>query len=90
MHTSALPLTDHTQHPHWPDAEYTGTLLHAAEARTAVLDKEGHTVPVLCMDVVLDNAMRTPLHVEQPFPLDHFAQCKAAAHRLKQGMRVTV
>lgn len=76
MHTSAL-------------AEYTGTLLHPAEARTAVLDGE-HTVPVLCMDLALDNAMHTPMHVEQPFPMGHFPQAKAAAHRLKKGMRVTV
>ncbi|OGB26217.1 MAG: hypothetical protein A3I66_00765 [Burkholderiales bacterium RIFCSPLOWO2_02_FULL_57_36] len=75
---------------HWPDAEYTGTLLHAAETRTGVLDRDGHTVPVLCLDLELDNAMHTPLHVEQPFPIGHFAQAQAAAHRLKKGTRVTV
>jgi hypothetical protein len=66
--------------------EYTGTLIHAAEARTQVLDADGHTIPVLCLDIALHNLM----HVEQPFPFDHYAQAMAAAHRLKKGMRVTV
>jgi hypothetical protein len=83
MHTSA----------HLPTAalgEYTGTLLHGAEARVAALDKEGHTIPVLCLDLELDNALRTHLHVEQPFPIGHNLQAVAAAQRLKKGMRVTV
>ena len=74
----------------WPDAEYTGTLIHRAEARTFILDNDGHSVPVLCMDVELDNALHNVLHVEQPFPVGHFSQCQAAAHRLKKDMRVTV
>ena len=84
---------DTCAHPYpanWPQAEYTGTLLHAAEARTTLLDSEGHTVPTLCMEVELDNAMHTHLVVEQPFPAGHFTQAQAAAHRLKKGMRVTV
>ena len=83
MHTPA-------PHQHSPAALYTGTLTHSAEARTRLLDAEGHTVPVLCLDLALDNPMQTPLHVEQPFAAGHFAQCQAAAHRLKKGMRVTV
>lgn len=70
-------------------AEYTGTLIHGAEARSAVLDSQ-HVVPVLCMDIELENAMHTAMHVEQPFPEGHYAQAQAAAHRLKRGMRVTV
>lgn len=79
MHTSAQPVM-----------EYTGTLTHQAEARTKVLDHEGHAVPVLCMDIELDNALHTAMHVEQPFPAAAFEQARAAAHRLKKGMRVTV
>lgn len=75
---------------HTPLLEYTGTLTHHAQARTSVLDGSGHTVPVLCLDVTLDNALHNALHVEQPFPAGHFAQCQAAAHRLKKGMRITV
>ncbi len=90
MQTSALPTTDRTQSPDWPQAEYTGTLLHAAHAATAILDGEGHVIPTLCMDLELDNAMHTPLHVEQPFPAGQHQQAEAAARRLKKGMRVTV
>ncbi|MDO9235974.1 MAG: hypothetical protein Q7U28_08080 [Aquabacterium sp.] len=83
MHTSAhLPTT--------ALGEYTGTLLHGAEARTALIDGDGHSVPVLCLDLELDNPLRTHLHVEQPFPVGHGQQAVAAAQRLKKGMRVTV
>jgi hypothetical protein len=70
--------------------EYTGTLVQAAQARAQVLDAEGHTVPVLCFDIALDNTLHNLMHVEQPFPLDHFPQAQARAHQLKKGMRVTV
>ena len=81
MHTHAHPTAV---------AEYTGTLLYPAQARTKVLDAEGHAIPVLCLDVELDNDLHTHLHSEQPFPAGQFAQCQAAAHRLKKGTRVTV
>jgi len=71
-------------------AEYTGTLLHQAQARTAMIDAEGHSLPVLCLEIELDNAMHTHLHAEQLFPAGHHNQAVAAAHRLKKGMRVTV
>ena len=71
-------------------AEYTGTLLHGAQARTALLDAEGHSVPVLCLDLELDNALHTHMHVEQPFPAGHHTQAAAAARRLTKGTRVTV
>ena len=71
--------------------KYIGTLTHHAQARTSVLDGDGHSVPVLCLDVALDTAPPdTLLHVEQPFPEGHFEQCQAAAHRLKKGMHVSV
>ena len=70
--------------------EYSGTLLRAAEARTRVLDHDGHMVPVLCMDIEIDNSFRTPLHVEQYFPTGHQVQAQAAAHHYKKGQRVTV
>lgn len=69
---------------------HTGTLLHNAQARTTVIDHDGHTVPVLCMDVELDNPERTHLHVEQAFPRDHYAQCEASARSFKKGARVQV
>lgn len=75
---------------HDPLAEYSGTLTHQAEARMKVLDSEGHSVPVLCLDIELDNSLHTPMHVEQPFASGSIEQARAAAHRLKKGMRVTV
>ena len=81
MHTSAHPALV---------AEYTGTLTHRAEARMRVLDNQDLAVPVLCLDIELDNALHTPMHVEQPFPAASFEQARAAAHRLTKGMRVTV
>jgi len=85
MQTSA-----HFTRPNWPDAEYTGTLLHGAETRTTVLDIEGNAVPTLCLEIELDNAICTHLLVEQFFPLGQFPQCQAASKRLKKGVRVTV
>lgn len=68
---------------------YTGTLTHQAEARTKLLDGV-NSVPVLCMDIELDNVAHTPMRVEQPFPAQSIEQTRAAAHRLKKGMSVTV
>jgi hypothetical protein len=70
--------------------EYSGTLLHAAEARCKAIDSEGHLVPVLCMHLELDNAARTRMHVEQLFPQGHETQCQAAARRHRKGERVAV
>lgn len=75
---------------HLPMLEYSGTLIHAAEARTRLLDGHDHAVPVLCMDIELDNSLHNVMHVEQPFPPDHHKQANAAAHRLKKGTHVTV
>ena len=70
--------------------EYTGTLIADAQARTKMLDAEGHSVPVVCLDLELDNSLHNLMRAEQPFPLDHYAQAQARAHQLKKGMRVTV
>lgn len=93
MHTSAPPSAHSTQDTRLFDdvpLQYSGTLLHQAQARTTVLDREGHTVPVLCFDIELDCPFRNHMHIEQPFPMGHHAQAAAAAHRLKKGMQVTV
>ena len=80
MHTSAQSLM----------LEYGGTLVHHAEARTRVLDGQDHAVPVLCMDIELDNSLRNRMHIEQPFPPNQFTQAAAAAKRLKKGMHIVV
>lgn len=72
-----------------PLFEYSGTLIHAAEARVRVLDGIV-SVPVICMDIELDNALHNQMHIEQPFPPGHFKQARAAAYRLIKGTRITV
>lgn len=89
MHTSTPPTAPQRLFEDQP-MQYTGTLLRQAEARTTVLDREGHTVPVLCFDIELDCPFRNHMHIEQPFPVGHFTQAVAAAHRLRKGMTVTV
>jgi hypothetical protein len=69
---------------------YTGTLLHDAQARAKVIDAEGHAVPVLCLDLQLDNLHHTHMHIEQPFLTGRHTQAQATAHRLKRGMRISV
>ena len=71
-------------------AQYTGHVLAPPQARTAILDGEGHAVPVLCVELELDNPMRTHMTVELPYPPNAFAQCQADAHRFKKHMHVTV
>jgi hypothetical protein len=83
MHTSA-------QLPPEGVGEYTGILLQQAEARVAQIDTQGHVLPVLCLDLELDNQLHTRLHVEQPFLTGCHDQARAAAHRLTKGLRVTV
>lgn len=78
MHTSAHP----------DQLQYTGTLLRPAQVRTA-LEGDHHSVPVLCMDVALDNALRTHVHVEQTFPAGCHDLCQSAASKHKAGSRVT-
>lgn len=79
-----------TVHTSTPLLAYTGTLTHGAEARSTAADAEGHTVPVLVLDLQLDNTLHTPMRVEQFFPAGQHDQAHAAARRLKKGMRVTV
>lgn len=76
MHTSAL--------------QYTGTLLRNAQVRTSVQPSDGHTVPVLCLDLQIDNALQTHLHVEQVYPAGCHDLCHTAAKRHKEGLRVCV
>lgn len=69
---------------------YEGTLLHKAEVRTKPLDGQDHHVPVVCMDVELDNDLRTHMHVERPYAPHERAQAEADAACLKRGTRVAV
>ena len=70
-------------------AEFEGVLLHNAEARSRLLDAEGHVVPVLCLDVAV-GPQRKHAHFEQPFPAGAFQACAIAALRLKKGAHLTL
>ena len=85
VHTSAQgPLPSN-----WPHGEYTGTLTENAQARIGT-STDGGFIPMLCLDMELDNQYGTRLHVEQPFHTNDYEAARMAARRLKKGMRVTV
>jgi hypothetical protein len=70
--------------------EFTGVLVDHGEARQKAIDGEGHLVPVLILNIQSDSLLRTPLHIEQPFPPGPCGQAVAAARRYRKGQRVTV
>jgi hypothetical protein len=72
------------------DMLYTGTLLDKAEVRAKLLDGTEHAVPVVCLNIELDNEMHTHMHVEHPFPMGAHDAAKAEAAKFKRGMRVSV
>jgi hypothetical protein len=71
-------------------AGHTGTLTKNAEVRHKFMDREGHTAPVLVLDMLLDSERPMPVHIEQVFPPGHVNQCEAAARRYRKGTRITV
>ena len=70
--------------------EYCGTLVEKAEVRTKLIDGCDYAVPVVCMDLQLNNELRTPMHVEHPYPMGKRAEAEAAAATLKAGTHVCV
>lgn len=69
--------------------EMTGVLVANAHTAVRILDGEGHSVPVLVMDIELDSLAHNRAHLEQPFPMGQQAQCEAAARRYRRGTRIT-
>ncbi len=68
----------------------SGYILQKPEVRNRPIDSEGHVVPVLCIELESDSPTRLPIHIEQPFPVDHHAQCEAAARRYRKGQHITI
>lgn len=68
--------------------EYTGTLTRPAEVRARVQGVQ--TVPVVCLEIDLDNSLRNRMHIEQPYAPGHHAEAEAAARQLRKGARITV
>lgn len=71
-------------------AEYTGRLVAPAQCRMRQVDRDGHVVPVLVLDLELDTVLRTRMRAEQPFPADQAEACQAAARRHRVGEHVSV
>lgn len=78
----------HATHPAHTGV-YTGTLLDNAQARIRVIDAEGHSAPVICMDVLIESIAGNHMHIEQPFPIGQLDAARAAAARLKKGTPIT-
>lgn len=76
--------------PATPVLDWAGTIVHDAQARSKAIDDQGHMVPVLIVDIRLDQAPdQNPMRLVQPFPAGHEEQCHAAARRLRKGMHIT-
>jgi hypothetical protein len=81
--TNAMPTTTPTSMLTW-----SGTLIGDAEVR--IKTDADHATPMLCMQILLNQTLRSYLQVEKPFPKGHFSEAEAAAARLKKGGHVTV
>lgn len=79
VHTSAQPLS----------VSYEGTLLRRAEVRTMVLDG-ATSVPVVCMELELDNPLHTRMVARQPFGVGEHSKAQCLAASLKKGARIEV
>lgn len=67
-----------------------GTLAHDADLRTKVLDGDGHTVPVICMEVITGGAAAMPVRVQWPQPAGAHAEAERLCKRLRRGTPVQV
>lgn len=72
------------------DLILTGTLLRHAGVRSKVLDGDGHTVPVLCIDVASRTAAHMPFHAELAYKPNEHALAEAHAKAMRKGRCVTV
>ncbi len=71
-------------------ATFSGRLVRDATARMKPIDREGHMLPVLVLELESDGELRMPLRVEQHFPPDGMDAANAAARRYRKGLHVTV
>lgn len=80
------------QHPSRVNADMVlrGTLIRNAEVRNKVLDGDGHTVPVLCVEFTTDSSSHMPVRAEQVYKPDQHALAEKHAKALRRGGCVTV
>lgn len=72
------------------DLQLQGTLAHDAELRNKVLDGDGHTVPVICMEVITTGPTAMPVRVQWPQPVGAHADAERLCKRLRRGTAVQV
>lgn len=72
------------------DMELRGTLVRNAEVRNKVLDGDGHTVPVLCVEFTTDSSSHMPVRAEQAYKPDQHALAEKHAKALRRGGCVTI
>ena len=69
--------------------EFTGTLTHAPEVRTRMLD-DNVSVPVVAFELELDNAAHSLFTAQQHYPIGGHSAAQAEAKRWHKGDRITV
>lgn len=67
-----------------------GTLAHNAELRSKVLDGDGHTVPVICLEIITGGPAALPVYVQWPQPPGTHAAAERLCKRLRRGAAVQV
>ena len=67
---------------------WSGTLI--GDAKVRIKTDGDHATPMLCMQIRLDQTLRSYLQVQKPFPQGHFNEAEAAAAGFKKGRHVTV
>jgi hypothetical protein len=72
------------------DMELRGTLVRNAEVRNKVLDGDGHTLPVLCIEFTTDSSSHMPVRAEQAYKPNEHALAEKHAKALRRGSCVTV
>ncbi len=72
------------------DMELRGTLVRHAEVRNKVLDGDGHTVPVLCIEFTTNSSSHMPVRAEQAFKPNEHDLAEKQAKALRKGRCVTV
>ena len=68
-----------------PEISFTGRLERGAELRTLPIDKDGHSLPTLCLCLI--TATGRKMQIRKSYP-DH-ASAQAMAQQLKKGAIIT-
>lgn len=72
------------------DMELSGTLAADAQLRNRVLDGDGHTVPVICLELLSTGVSQMPVYVEWPQPANGHQAAEQLIKTLRRGTPITV